>query len=530
MSVIPVPRLTIGLWRPALLALLLVWLLLGVMYTDTVLAMWQMWNNSDTFAHAVLVPPIAMWLIWRRRHELAALTPAPQPWLLLPIAVGALMWLLAKLVLVNAGMQFAWVAMFVLAVPAVLGLQVAVAILFPLLFLFFAVPIGDFLIQPMMDWTADFTVAALRLTGIPTFREGNQFVIPSGAWSVVEACSGVRDLIASFMVGTLFAHLNYRSWRRRLLFMLVAIAVPIAANWLRAYMIVMLGLLSGNTLAVGVDHLIYGWAFFGVVILVMFMIGARWAEQDEPARPMAMAGVDGDTLPGRQVAAGWLPLSLAAAVTLATMASPLLAMQALHRYEQGAAGPQLVLPLQLSPSWQALPEASTPDAADFTPHFENPALALQRVYAGPQGAVSVYVAYYRHQDAGSKLVSSVNTLVPSNSRWNPTDLRLAQLDLGAESVTWRTALLLGHVGPTGHRAELRVWRSFWINGRWVAGDVQAKLAAAAMRLMGRGDDGAVLVFWTGEASPAKAQAVLEQFARDNLAELDRLLAQTQARR
>jgi exosortase len=59
---------------------------------------------------------------------------------------------------------------------------------------------------------------------------------------------------------------------------LVSIAVPVVANWLRAYMIVMIGHLSGNTLAVGVDHLIYGWVFFGVVIMMMFMVGARWAE------------------------------------------------------------------------------------------------------------------------------------------------------------------------------------------------------------------------------------------------------------
>jgi exosortase/archaeosortase family protein len=46
--------------------------------------------------------------------------------------------------------------------------------------------------------------------------------------------------------------------------------VPIVANWMRAYMIVMLGHLSGNTLATGADHLVYGWVFFGVVIMIMF--------------------------------------------------------------------------------------------------------------------------------------------------------------------------------------------------------------------------------------------------------------------
>ena len=71
------------------------------------------------------------------------------------------------------------------------------------------------------------------------------------------------DIIASLTVGTLFAYLSYRSLNRRLIFVGVAFAVPVIANWMRAYMIVMIGHLSGNKLAVGVDHLIYGWVFFG---------------------------------------------------------------------------------------------------------------------------------------------------------------------------------------------------------------------------------------------------------------------------
>ena len=55
-------------------------------------------------------------------------------------------------------------------------------------------PFGEFALPQMMEWTANFTVLALRLSGIPVFREGLQFVIPSGNWSVVEACSGVRYL------------------------------------------------------------------------------------------------------------------------------------------------------------------------------------------------------------------------------------------------------------------------------------------------------------------------------------------------
>ena len=139
--------------------------------------------------------------------------------------------------------------------------------LFPLAFLFFAAPVGEFLMPWLMARTADFTVFALRLSGIPVYREGLHFIIPSGSWSIVEACSGVRYLIASLMAGTLFAYFNYRSLRRRLLFVVVALLVPIVANWLRAYFIVLFGHLSDNKLAVAADHLIYGWVFFGVVII-----------------------------------------------------------------------------------------------------------------------------------------------------------------------------------------------------------------------------------------------------------------------
>ena len=78
-------------WRAGLLALTVVWLALGGLYADTVRVMVGIWNGSETFAHAFLVPPIAMWLIWRQRAALARLTPQPQPWMLLPMAAFAAM-------------------------------------------------------------------------------------------------------------------------------------------------------------------------------------------------------------------------------------------------------------------------------------------------------------------------------------------------------------------------------------------------------------------------------------------------------
>ena len=99
-------------------------------------------------------------------------------------------WLLGELATVGVVSQFAFTTMLVLAVPAVLGFVVARRITFPLAFLYFAVPFGEFALPHLMEWTANFTILGLRLSGIPVYREGLNFVIPSGNWSVVEACSG----------------------------------------------------------------------------------------------------------------------------------------------------------------------------------------------------------------------------------------------------------------------------------------------------------------------------------------------------
>jgi len=282
--------------RRAGAALLLVLVAVLIAYRDTAASMVSIWSRSETFAHAFLVPPIALWLIWRQRHTLATMEPRACAWMLLPIAGLALCWLLGELASVNSLTQFAMTGMLVLAVPAVIGLRMTNVILFPLGFLFFAVPIGEFLLPQLMDWTADFTVLALRGSGIPVFREGNRIAIPSGSWMIVEACSGVRYLIASLMVGTLFAYLQYRSARRRWAFVGIAILVPIVANWVRAYLIVMMGHLSGNRLAAGVDHLIYGWLFFGVVIGLMFVLGMWW---HEPAQAVDAADPCARTARGR---------------------------------------------------------------------------------------------------------------------------------------------------------------------------------------------------------------------------------------
>ena len=503
-----------GAWWQALaaLALLLAWTIF--LYRETAIAMVTIWWRSETFTHGFLVPPIVVWLVWRQRKAIAALTPAPRAGLFLFVAGAAFAWLLGDLVAVNSVTQLAFVALLVLSVPAVLGLQVTRLIIFPLFFLFFCVPVGEFLMPMFMDWTANFTVIALRLTGIPVYREGLQFVIPSGNWSVVEACSGIRYLIASVTVGTLFAYLNYQSTLRRVLFVMVSIVVPVVANWLRAYIIVMLGHFSGNKLAVGVDHLIYGWVFFGFVIMLMFIVGARWAEPDAvpPAGSRGQAGPSAPMNPGL--------LWIAVACFAALVASPHAANWAIDKSESGGAV-TLQAPALLSPEW---PAASTV-VQEFKPAFQNPSAEVNASYSSQGRNVGLYLGYYQHQTYTRKLVSSDNVLVESkNTSWVQVGRGTHPLMLGGNQVAIRTAELRGLPQPgLANDGRLTVWQIYWINGTLTSSDYLAKVYSAVQRLMGRGDNSAVIVLYTPKAQAGGDEAVLESFMVANYDAINALL-------
>ncbi len=500
-------------WRRSVIAWLLLVLAILALYWDTGAAMVSIWHRSETFAHAFLVPPISLWLAWRQRQRLAMLVPRPAPWVLLPMALAGFAWLLGELVAVNAVTQFALVALLVLSVPAVLGLDLARALLFPLSFLFFAVPVGEFMLPTLMQWTADFTVAAVRLSGVPVYREGLQFVIPSGSWSVVEACSGVRYLIASFMVGSLFAYLNYRSAKRRWIFVGVSLLVPILANWLRAYMIVMLGHLSDNKIATGVDHLVYGWVFFGVVIMLLFTIGARWSEPDAPVAAATVGG-------SRAAPTGASPAlsgGLIPALALLIAAGPLIALRTIGDPVDDGRAVSVSLPVTTAGGWRA--DAAMP--ANWAPAFKNPTATASQAFSGPAGqVVGVHVLYYRQQRDERKLVSSINSTVRvEDPMWNAvtTSTRAAASVDANGAVAVRETLALGVESPgRAARQRLRIWQLYWVNGAWTASDVQAKLIGARDRLRGRGDDGAAVIVFAREEQPGAAEQALAAFMATGL--------------
>ena len=496
-EVIPTPHTS--RWRLASALTIGFLVILTGLFWPTFYSMVEIWERSETFTHGYLIFPISAWLIWGRRKQLAQMSPQSDWRGLALLALSGAAWLLAEAGSVNVVAQYAFIAMLIASVWAVLGLHVVRSIFFPLMFLFLAVPVGEFLIPPLMNFTADFTVAALQFTGIPVYREGTFFSIPSGDWSVVEGCSGLRYLIASITLGTLYAYLTYRSWKRRALFTLAAFIVPVFANGGRAYMIVMIAHLSNMELALGVDHYIYGWVFFGLVMLLLFWIGSFWREDE----PEIVSSVPASALPdnANKPSLRLLPTAVAGLLIAALWPAYTLWL------EQRALPPMPALSIKPTSPWQAIASFT-----DWTPHWIGADRQYRSSFAKAGQHVMLEVNYYATQRQDAELINSQNFMVrQKHPVWAQVGSSQKTVDIGGQSRQVHQALLKAQSGQ-----RLLVWQWNVIDGQPSVNDLYAKLILATDRVSLARDDGAsVLVAAPYEADQADAAKVLAGFVRDN---------------
>jgi exosortase A len=391
-------------WRlPSILTLAAITVSI-VMFRATILEMVSTWLNSRTFSHCLLVPPLSVYMVWQRRNHLASMSPMPNPLALVLIGAAGVVWLLGNIGEIRVIEEFAWVAILIALIWALLGTSIIRGFAFPLGFLFFSVPFGLSLISPLQDITAWIAVHALNLTGVPAVLEHRLLSVPSSTWTVAEACSGVRYLFSSVMVGVIFAKFVYRSRKRRLVFVLCSVLVPILANGLRAYAIVLLAYLSDNRIAIGVDHIVYGWLFFAVVQLAMFGVGLRWMEPAASAKTFN----PGNTVGAKQSIASTVHLRgrCLAIASLAILILVLLPTASRRLWLRADAKAQSIAwpdpPVTVAPPWQIIKFYDR----SWTPELHSVTRSFEQGYASGSDHVDLYWALY--SEHGFELLNSYN--------------------------------------------------------------------------------------------------------------------------
>jgi EpsI family protein len=234
---------------------------------------------------------------------------------------------------------------------------------------------------------------------------------PVGLFEVAEACSGVKFLIAMVALGTLVAHVCFKSWTRRAAFMALAVVLPILANGVRAWGTIFIAQSQGVQFAEGFDHIFYGWVFFAVVMALL--LGLSWKFFDRaPDDPLLdAAAIEASPLLERLARwriNGWAGLGVIAAGALLIGA-----------WAGRAASLQAPLPEQIAlptvPGWQVV---------DYTPGvwWEPRAQGaehrlLGRYRDGSGHMVDVFYALYASQSEGREAGGFGEGALTPDTRW-----------------------------------------------------------------------------------------------------------------
>jgi exosortase A len=461
-------------WRGHLGALGAAAAAIGLLFARDGLDMARIWWTSTTFNHCLLVVPIIAWLIWQRLSDLKAL--APKAWApgLILTAAGGSAWLLGEAGNVALLRHFALVLMVQGIVVACLGKAVARAIAFPIFYAFFLVPFGDELVGPLQTLTAKMSMALLALTGVPAHIEGIFISTPTGLFRVAEACSGVRFLVAMAALSALAANLCFRSWPRRLLFVAFALAVAVLANGVRAFGTIYIAWRTDNEVAVGIDHLVYGWIFFAIVIALIVAAGWRFFDRAPNARwfdPEALQAPG--TEPGRA----------ARAAQVAAVAVALAAAAPLWTGAVAAAGTRAVpdSPLPEVAGWTRGPASS-----GWQPHFAGADRIRQAGYRNAAGQqVDLAIVVFARQSEGRELVGYGQGASDEDGAWSWTGEAPAPAGGKAERI--------------GSHGRVREVATFYRVGGIVTGSsARVKLETVKVRLLG-GPQRAVAVLVAAEA-------------------------------
>ncbi len=379
-------------WAKATVALAFCWaVLLALFWRDTADLADVYWNSS-IYEHCLLIIPVIGWMVWQRWPQLHQIMPQAWAGGLVWIAGGMAAWVVGYGAEINLGRHFGLIVMMQGMALTLLGPNVIRALLFPFLYSFFLVPLGDQLVPPLQTFTADMSMVLLDWSGIPATLSGIFITTPTGYFRVAEACAGVNFLIATVALGAMVAHICFNSWTRRAGFMFACVVVPILANGVRAWGTMFIAHYQGIEFAAGFDHVFYGWFFFAFVLAMI--IGGAWRFFDRSPHDQF---IDARDFQGRYRFGLGLPIALVLAIISIMPAVAIAARstdgEALRQrvYLPEVAGWQLELQPQARPWWPQFPGASH--------------TVLAR-YSNADGAiVDLFAAVYDRQVQGRELLA-----------------------------------------------------------------------------------------------------------------------------
>jgi len=243
----------------------------------------QMSMRSDTFSYIPFIPVISAYLMYSDRQMIFSQKGSASAFGFLLIGIGILLLVIGgirdnrlahqdHLTLTTISMVLIWIGGFTLCY-GIGSLRVAV---FPLIFLFFMVPIPgvvlDKIILFFQTGSAEAAYGFFQATGIPVTRDGFVFHLVTTDIEVAKECSGIRSSLSLLITGVLAANFFLRSGWSRVLLVISTVPITMLKNGFRIASLSILGAYVDERILASDLHRRGGIVFF---ILALFLV---WLE------------------------------------------------------------------------------------------------------------------------------------------------------------------------------------------------------------------------------------------------------------
>jgi exosortase len=248
--------------------------LLAFLYAAVLQGLVLQWWSDPDYGHGFFIPVLAVYILWRRRHELLATEVRPANFGLVVVAAGICLLFLGSL---GAELFTSRISLLVVGMGLILflgGWKVLQAVSFPVAFLIFMIPIPAILYSeitfPLQLLASRLAGSWLELVHVPVLRDGNVLVMSNYSLEVVEACSGIRSLVSLVALAVAYGYFaERRLWVR---FLLALLMVPVAI-FTNAGRIVIAGVSAhrfGPSAGDGFLHQFWGWLIFVTALVFLF--------------------------------------------------------------------------------------------------------------------------------------------------------------------------------------------------------------------------------------------------------------------
>jgi exosortase A len=440
----------------------------------------NIWAVSEIFNHCFFVIPGAIFLIYQKRTQLSQQAFVANYWLLLPLMGTLVLYTFAVVGDIRLFMHIATFASLPLLIWFFIGNQAAKIIAFPLYFMLFSVPFGEQLIPYLQEITTDLAVPLLEMTGIPVYRNGLYLDIPEGRFLVAEACSGISFLITSIVFGNLYAYVSFNRLPKRLFFIGISLIVPIIANALRVYGIVLIAHLTDMEYAAGADHLIYGGVIFAIVLFLLIMIGERLRDKTEianPQKPVSSEGIDEKSIRINSTRVKKSPV-MASALLILLFVSQAFWLSTVINNKSTLTDDALIVDLMALPF-----VVKEKPLQKWRPDFSKASNIQQGVIKGSNYLDNIELFIASYLGGEGELISSRNKLY-SADRWTLIQNRQISLDEGKE------IQLIKIVSPSGQYRYILYWYQF--SNKAFTNKIKLKLYQTLMAMLGQTQNSAII--------------------------------------